>query len=399
MNGQQIDLKGQGISVMQKLGLLETVRTYCVQETGSEIVDGNGKRLMKFGVTPAGEKPQGFTNEFEFMRGDMVNMFVDATKKERAKAEEKGVGNGGLSYEFGKTVTALHPSKEKEGVDVQFSDSQTKHYDLVIAADGQGSRTRRLAFGESTSAASFKSLGIHAAFYNIPRLPTEDNLARIYVGPDNRTTMTRTGNRPQTQIYHFLLNSAPEQATRMKATHKLPLSEQKAVWSEIYQHAGWEIPRFLAGLEKADDFYACEIAQVKMPHQVLHHGSVVLLGDAGYCPSAFTGMGTTLSLIGAYVLAGELAQKGSSVDAALVRYDEVMRQPVEQCQKLAPGVQGKILPTSPLGIWVMNNLLWTASFFKIDWVIGRICGLLPDTSPVWALPEYPELKLDGGVAS
>ncbi|MDX6252239.1 MAG: hypothetical protein QOF10_5599 [Kribbellaceae bacterium] len=36
-------------------------------------------------------------------------------------------------------------------------------------------------------------------------------------------------------------------------------------------------------------------------------GRVVLLGDAGYCGSPLAGHGTALSLVGAYVLAGELA--------------------------------------------------------------------------------------------
>ena len=65
----------------------------------------------------------------------------------------------------------------------------------------------------------------------------------------------------------------------------------------------------------------------------MYGGPVVLLGDAGYCPSPFTGMGTAVSLIGSYVLAGELARHGNDVDRALEAYEEVVRRPVNECQK------------------------------------------------------------------
>jgi 2-polyprenyl-6-methoxyphenol hydroxylase-like FAD-dependent oxidoreductase len=131
----------------------------------------------------------------------------------------------------------------------------------------------------------------------------------------------------------------------------------------------------------------------------LYANRVVLLGDAGYCPSPFTGLGTTLSLIGAYVLAGELARHGDDVDGALKTYAETMRQPVDECQALAPGVDGKWLPTSQLGIKIMNNVIWMVSCLRIDSMISWVYGMLPEGEPRWTIPEYPELdlKMDGVV--
>jgi 2-polyprenyl-6-methoxyphenol hydroxylase-like FAD-dependent oxidoreductase len=398
--GQQIDLKAQGIPIMKKLSLLETIRTYCVEESGMEFVDRNGKSLMQFGVMSA-EGRQGavaLTNEFEFMRGDYVKMVYDVSLEERRILDKQGY-SGSLTYVFGRTITALtHPgpaSSKRATTTVTFSTGETRTFDLVIAADGQWSRTRRLAFGESTSNASFKSLNIHAAYYNIPRLPTENSLARIYFSSGTRMVMTRTGNRPVTQVYLFLLRNDQERARCMAAVHRRPPAEQKAAWTDTYADAGWECPRFLRGLDDVDDFYATEIGQVKMPGQQLYKDRVVLLGDAGYCPSAFTGMGTTLSLIGAYVLAGELAKYGGDVDAALVAYQDKMKQPVEECQKLGGLVEGKgFFPQSQWGIWVVGWVLWTMSSFRIDKVLGWFAGFLPEGKEKrWALPEYAELNL------
>ncbi|KAG9186739.1 hypothetical protein G6011_09847 [Alternaria panax] len=303
--GQQIDLKDEGILIMKKLGLLETIRAYCVKESGMEFVDRNGKSLMQFGITGAGEKAGALTltNEFEFMRGDFVDMVHGISVREREILVANGCVRSSLTYEFNKSIAAVAhsdtPSLSTTST-VTFSTGETGTYDLVVAADGQASRTRSLAFGRDISAESFYSLNIHAAYYNIPRLPHEDSLARMYFAPSARMVLTRTGDRPLTQVYLFLMNGKnKDRADHMATMQKRSPHNQKNAWKTMFADAGWDCLRFLEGLDGVTDFYATEIGQVKMPEQNLHRNRVVLLGDAGYCPSPFTGMGTTLSLIGA----------------------------------------------------------------------------------------------------
>ena len=54
---------------------------------------------------------------------------------------------------------------------------------------------------------------------------------------------------------------------------------QKALISEYFSNAGWECPRLMEGMMRADDFYYDMVAQVKMDRW--SKGRVVLLGDAG----------------------------------------------------------------------------------------------------------------------
>jgi 2-polyprenyl-6-methoxyphenol hydroxylase-like FAD-dependent oxidoreductase len=63
----------------------------------------------------------------------------------------------------------------------------------------------------------------------------------------------------------------------------------------------------LAAAATADDFYFDAFVQVHMP--TISQGRVTLAGDAGYCASPLSGMGTSLALVGAYVLAGQLGQQ------------------------------------------------------------------------------------------
>ncbi|NUS04746.1 MAG: hypothetical protein HOV97_19560 [Nonomuraea sp.] len=73
-------------------------------------------------------------------------------------------------------------------------------------------------------------------------------------------------------------------------------------------------------MEQADDFYFDTISQVYLDSW--SRGRVVLIGDAACCPSPLSGMGTGPALIGAYVLAGELAAAGGDHRAAFARYEQ-----------------------------------------------------------------------------
>jgi 2-polyprenyl-6-methoxyphenol hydroxylase-like FAD-dependent oxidoreductase len=397
--GQQLDITSQCVPIMRRLNLLEDLRQYCVNEGGMEVVDHHGRSLMKFGVTKADEKSGKFelTNEFEFMRGDFVKMIYTATLKEREKLDARGDTHGSLTYMFNTSITALSQnSSNPASTTVTFSSGESRSYDLVVAADGQSSRTRRLAFGETVNKEALKSLNIHAAFYNIPRLPHEDSLARIYFGSQNRGVMTRTGDQPFTQVYLLMMQNALYTPS-MRQVHKQPLDEQKAAWTKIYHDAGWDCERFTREMQHVDDFYSTEIVQVKMPAKQLYTGRVVLLGDAGYCPSPFTGMGNTLSIIGAYTLTGELFKHPDDVDAALKAYEEGMKAPVEENQKLSSWVKdGKgLFPQSKWALRLMYYVLWAMAVLRINKLLELLAGLVPEGSDgTWQLPEYSGMNVE-----
>lgn len=395
--GQQIDLKAQCITIMRRLGLLEELRKVCVQEPGIEIVDGNGKKLMQMGVTKAGDKGTAFeiTNEFEFMRGDFVKIVYNASLKDRENLEAKGHKGGSLTYMFNTSLTGLSQSADSSTTTVTFSTGSTATYDLVVAADGQASRTRRLAFGEAINKEAFHSINIHAAFYNIPRLPSDSDFAHVYIGTQNRHILTRTGNCPFTQVYLFLWQSA-RHTPAMRNLYSQPVEAQKKHWSHLFRPIGWQSERFTDELEQTQDFYATEIAQVKMPSNHLFSGSVVLLGDAGYCPSSMTGKGTTLSIAGAYTLAGELAANPDDIGAALKGYETKLRPLIDDAQKLDAWINGGkgLFPQSKWGVWLWNKFLWVVSTCRVDRGLAAVAAwMAKGEEETWKVPEY-EMNLE-----
>lgn len=62
-----------------------------------------------------------------------------------------------------------------------------------------------------------------------------------------------------------------------------------------------------------------------------------MIGDAAYCNTPLTGMGTTLAIVGAYLLAREQSQYDDHFDA-FVAYEKRMRPFLKEVQSLPSGV-------------------------------------------------------------
>ena len=95
---------------------------------------------------------------------------------------------------------------------------------------------------------------------------------------------------------------------------------------------GWLTPRILAHLDDTPDFYLDQVAQVVMDRW--SSGRVGLLGDAAFSASPMSGAGTGLALVGAYMLAGELAAADWDPEAGFAGYEERMRAYVEANQEI-----------------------------------------------------------------
>lgn len=367
------------------MGLLDEIKARCVDETGLEMVDSKDKTIARFGVAPAGQRRPGLTSEHEILRGDMVQVLYDASIRQnqsmKAQSEDP---DSGLKYVFGQTIVALD-QRENDNVDVTFSNGEKKRYDLVVAADGQWSHTRRLAFGDETSKAAFRSLGIHAAYFTLPRIENEATLARAHLAPGRRMVFTRTSGRPVTGALLFTM----QKSEKLSGCYRESIDKQKEAFAEAFRDIDWQADRLTSGLKSSSDFYAHELCQIKMKE--LSTGHVVLLGDAGYCPTPFTGLGTNLCLVGSYILAGELARHGSSnVSAALRSYNEKMRPIIDECQSISPTALGLFFPSSRLGIWAMHTLAWAVASFSERFWQGRE---EPGDHHAERLPKYPELNL------
>ena len=376
-NGLQIDVRGCAISVLKWMGLDEAFKSNAIPETGVQFVDSAGKRRAWF---PATKGPQSFTAEYEIMRGDLVHLLYDATKHR-------------VKYLFG---TSIQRYEEKdEFLKVDFSDGTTDKFDLLVGADGQNSQTRKMLMG-SDSSNGFYPLDDVVAYYRIPKPvgENEEYIATVYVGTKNRSMMVRRSNPKELLVYV----GAKMTDERMKHIRRGDIKAQKEAFRNIYKSAGWKTEELLDAADDSSDFYCEQVGLVKL--DAWHKGRVALVGDAAYCPSPNTGVGTTSGILGAYILAGEIGKhcgRGDSagedhkqngavqLGAALKAYDEAFRPFITHAQKGVLENNGWGLPTSALGISIMHIILNAASALRID-VLGKM--MIKNSPKGWKVPDY-----------
>lgn len=315
--GQAVDFKGATHRrVLTEMGILDEVHRRQTGRTDLDIVDERGKRLAVLSGDFTG-------GDVEILRGDLAAILYERTA-------------AGCEYVFGDRITALLDTGDR--VEVTFEHGEPRSFDLVIGADGIHSAVRRLAFGSDER--YVEHLGYYYAVAG--GSPTsadagERRTGRMYNEPG---LMATEGGPKAPQLFVFASDPIDYDRTDVE--------EQRRILTDAFAGAGWEVPRLLADLP--DDLYLDAIARVRMDSYVA--GRVALLGDAAYA-NTLGGFGTGLAVVGAYVLAGELAS--GNHQAALRRYDELMHGYAKVARK---GNAGSVLaPRTRLGLRMRNWML------------------------------------------
>jgi 2-polyprenyl-6-methoxyphenol hydroxylase-like FAD-dependent oxidoreductase len=127
LGGQNIDVKGPAREIARKMGIEEFIREKNTTESGLRWINGENKTVAEFPK----ESSLSLTQELEILRGDLVQILYDHTKSD-------------VEYRFNEYITKL--TQTENDVYVNFSSGKAELFNLVIAAEGIGSNTRKLAF-------------------------------------------------------------------------------------------------------------------------------------------------------------------------------------------------------------------------------------------------------------
>jgi 2-polyprenyl-6-methoxyphenol hydroxylase-like FAD-dependent oxidoreductase len=306
--GQAVDARGVAKEVIRRMGLDAAVRAARTETAGAYTVDVDGNVLETFRADD--HDGDGFIAEIEILRGDLSRVLHDDTRD-------------GVEYVFGDWIAEL--TQDADGVDVAFAGGDRRRFDLVVGADGLHSALRAMVFGPRER--FVRHLGLVLAFYTVPN---EFGLDRWLIDYQDPESGRSAGLRPL------------QDASRAMAMLSFPSADfdvdyrdvaaQKHLLRERMDGFGWLTPRILAHLDDTPDFYLDQVAQVVMDRW--SSGRVGLLGDAAFSASPMSGAGTGLALVGAYLLAGELAAAGWDPEAGFAGYEGRMRSFVEANQEI-----------------------------------------------------------------
>jgi len=357
--GQTVDLRGAGGEVVERMGLIDQMQQRALDQHGLAWIKADGRRRADMPVTAF--NGNGIVSKLEILRGDLVDVLYRATK-DRAE------------YRFNARIEDLN--QNEEAVQATLSDGTTLSADLVVGCDGPHSAVRRLVFGPEEQ--FVKTLGGYNAWFTAPDSVGLDGWYLMYQAPGLNASM-RPSHDPALCKAGLAFRSEPLTYDRRDA------DEQRALLTKYFAGAGWQCDALLSAAQSADDFYFDAFVQVHMP--TISEGRVTLAGDAGYCASPLSGMGTSLALVGAYVLAGELGPAESldteRIQAALQRYEVVMRPYIDRCQDLPNGIDG-YLPKSASDIAITAQAMkWMQrwpfrSFAEKKWFTTADAIDLPD---------------------
>lgn len=370
-HGQSVDMQGSAVQIIKKMGLLDEVRRFNTTEKGCQFIDPKGKPFAFFPVLDG--VGASFTSEFEILRGDLAAIFHEATKD---------LPN--IKYVFGTTIRSVI-SNDKNSVKVELSNGEVQEFDLLVAADGQWSRVRKLCFPPEF--VKPRDLGMYATYWTIPRLPADNDWWNVYLALKSRVISLRPDPHNTTRA---LLSCMPCNEAQKKAWEEASRSDrqtQEDLVRKEFADAGWQAQRLLDAMDQAEDFYFQPIQQIKMSKW--SQSRVVCLGDAAHAPSPLTGMGTSLAIIGAYVLAGELSKlgDGENPSKALESYETIFRPFVEEIQKIPFFVPAIAHPETAWKRWVVQCIAWVVSkAAATPWITNRF-GEKPDEED-FPLPKY-----------
>ncbi|MEV0299280.1 FAD-dependent monooxygenase [Nocardia sp. NPDC050710] len=329
--GQAVDFKGATHrTVLERMGIWDQIHERRTGTTDTVFVDENGARLAFMSGDFTG-------GDVEILRGDLSEIMYERTRDE-------------CEYIFGDSISAL--TETEDGVSVEFEHGAPRTFDLVFGADGIHSRVRRLAFGPEQE--FVENLGHYycvagaSPWSTAGTGPRERATAYGYNAPGR---LAVSGGSKAQQLYMF---TAPELDYARD-----DVAAQRRIVAEAYAGLGWEVPRMLAEMPEFDDFYLDSISLVQMGKAGYTKGRVALVGDSGY-GNTLGGFGTGLAVVGAYVLAGELALHDGDHTVAFANYDRMMR---DYAKIAGNSNAGRFLaPRTARGIrmrnWFLGSRMW-----------------------------------------
>ena len=379
--GQGIEIEEPALKVVKMMGILDELEEKKTGEMGFNLVDAQNRSyglLEVGGVSPTGA--------LELMRGDLTEVLYKAAD-----------ASSNVTYLFETTMHSLRQTQDKVIVDLENRKDKTittEEFDLVVGADGARSRTRQFVMSSSEKLDCFKPVGAFVAYFSIPKEDRDWPYSQLCHFPGRRILWMRPVGKESKVTSVYLIHVNDDVPNLRQANAAGDRLKQKEAFAELYSGLGWETPRVMEQMMRSENFYSDELMQVKLPKW--SQNRVVLLGDAAWAPTPFTGEGNQLAIIGAWVLAQELSRNRNPV--AFEMYEKRLRSYVENAQNIPLGGYAPYIftPQTSWGIWLFRTTFrLIASIVRFaSWT--KLASMLPEQEPHPAFDlEAEEVEVKG----
>jgi len=324
--GYAIDFWGAGFDVAEKMGILSDLHKANLNMTELEFVDNNNKRKGGLSYTKLIKMMNG--RAFTLLRSDLAKAIYNHLDKD-------------IEIIFGDTITKIDPNENE--VIVTFQSGNTRKFDFLVGADGLHSNVRNQIFGDEAQFEIFHNY--YTASYTIDDVAYSNTEFKMYNVPGKQAAIYSTNDKKMTAFYIFT-------STEKLSYNHRDIEAQKQILRNEFENIGWKCADLLSKMDKAPDFYFDVVSQIQMSNW--SKDRVTLVGDACDCPSLLSGQGSTLAMVGAYILAGELKNANGNYNVAFKQYQNVFKPFIDDKQQLAQNFAKSFVPKSNFGIWTRN---------------------------------------------
>ncbi|MFF1292639.1 MULTISPECIES: FAD-dependent monooxygenase [unclassified Streptomyces] len=330
--GYPIDVRGTALEVVRRMGILPQLRDAHIDLRRLTFLDADGGKVAS--VNPHTVTGGVAGRDLEVPRGELTDALHTAVRDD-------------VEFLFNDCIDTLDQSEH--GVDVTFRGGSRRTFDMVFGADGLHSRTRELLFGPEEQ--FHRYLGYCFAGFTMPNTFGLSHELMMWNTPGRAAALYAVGDNDDV---HAFLNFAHPQPPY--DAFRNPQAQRDLV-AAVFADAGWEVPGMLAAMRDADDLFFDAVSQIRMPRW--SKGRVALVGDAAYAPSFLTGQGSSLALVGAYMLAGSLADRNHT--AGIAAYEHDIREFVTVNQDQVGEGDATLFPTTARALEQRNDMLRSLS--------------------------------------
>ena len=263
----------------------------------------------------------------EIMRDDLSEIYYDA-------------GRDHVEYLFGDSIAAISADGE-----VTFERAASRKFDVVVGADGLHSNVRRLIFGDEAKLTRF--IGGYLAVLSAPKALSVNGEMVIHATSGRLAGIYSADHLNDARVL-FMFRTKEE-----LQYHHRDVLRQKELLRDAFAGIDPQVDDWLNEVDRTPAFYFDSITQLQL--DTWSNGRVTLVGDAGYCPGPAVGGSTSLAVLGAYVLAGELAEANGDYVRAFAAYEREMKNPVLRSRAFAPGAARVVIPRSAASVWAVTR--------------------------------------------
>ncbi|MFD8825560.1 FAD-dependent monooxygenase [Streptomyces sp. NPDC059605] len=327
--GYPVDVRGTALEVVRRMGILPRLRDAHIDLRRLTFLDGDGGEVAS--VAPHAVTGGVAGRDLEVRRGDLTDALHAAVRDD-------------VEFLFDDSIDTL--DRSGHGVDVAFRGGGRRTFDMVFGADGLHSRTRESVFGPEEQ--FHRYLGYCFAGFTMRNTFGLLRETVMWSAPGRAATLYAVGD-DNDEVHAFLNFARPEPPFD---AFRNPEAQRDLV-AAVFADAGWEVPGMLAAMRDADDLFFDGVGQIRMPRW--SSGRVALVGDAAYAPSFLTGQGSSLALVGAYMLAGSLA--GRDHAAGFAAYEHGTRGFVTLNQDQVGEGDAMLFPTTAGALEQRNDML------------------------------------------